>query len=201
MSTTHGRTAYTLADMEEIANLKLPDDVWEYLETGAHDNWTLLQPRMLRKVSVIDMTTTIFDKRYNILIALVPSAYQRLASSGGELDSSAASFDMGTNFTLSSNATTFLEDVMHSLPPRDDNHPRPWFQLYFLGPRGTAAAFVQRAKRGGFEALVLTIDTLVLDNRLHQRQHPLELPKHLILYNTSNRKAGAVHKFIVAHTI
>lgn len=41
MSTTHGRTAYTLADMEEIANLKLPDDVWEYLETGAHDNWTV----------------------------------------------------------------------------------------------------------------------------------------------------------------
>lgn len=152
----------------------------------------LLRPRMLRNVSAIDTTTSIFGKRYNIPIALAPSAYYRFASNGGELDSSAASFDMGTDFTLSSNATTSLEDVMQSLPPRDDSYPKPWFQLYSLGSRATTAALVQQAEKTGFEALVLTIDTPVLGNRLHERRHPLELPKHLTMCNTSSRKAGAV---------
>ncbi|XP_014562012.1 hypothetical protein COCVIDRAFT_85454 [Bipolaris victoriae FI3] len=198
-------TPYTLADVKEIAKIKLPDDVWEYLETGADDNWTvsrnediykrlLLRPRMLRNVSAIDTTTSIFGKRYNIPIALAPSAYYRFASNGGELDSSAASFDMGKNFTLSSNATTSLEDVMQSLPPRDDSYPKPWFQLYSLGSRATTAALVQRAEKTGFEALVLTIDTPVLGNRLHERRHSLELPKHLTILLLNARTAAEARR-------
>jgi (S)-2-hydroxy-acid oxidase len=151
---------------------------------------------VLRDVSDVDTSTTIFGRRYNFPIAIAPSAYQKLAGHGGEIDVAKASSALGTNYILSSNATTSLEDVMESLPPshKDGVYPRPWFQLYFLRNRERTAALVQRAQAAGYEALVLTVDNAVMGNRLHERQRPLALPPHLQMANQASRKAGAVSR-------
>ncbi|KAK2025889.1 FMN-dependent dehydrogenase [Colletotrichum zoysiae] len=179
-----------IADVQKIAREKLAKAAWDYYRTGADDELTLernhaayndilLRPQMLRNVSSIDTTTTIFGKRYAIPIAVAPTAYQRLAGGEGELDVARAVSNLGTNLTLSSNATTSLEDVEKAIPQRGPEHPRPWFQLYFLGNRDLTAKLIRRADNAGYEALVLTVDTVILGNRLQERRTPLVLPPGL----------------------
>jgi (S)-2-hydroxy-acid oxidase len=76
----------------------------------------------------------------------------------------------------------------------DEGHPGLWFQLYFLGSRDLTADLIRRAETAGYEALVLTVDTAVLGNRIHERKNPLELPPGLSTANAKSRRAGGVSK-------
>ncbi|TDZ39459.1 Peroxisomal (S)-2-hydroxy-acid oxidase GLO5 [Colletotrichum spinosum] len=195
----------TIDDVTQIAKERLPKAVLDYYTTGADDEHTLernhaafrellLRPQVLRNVEKIDTSTTIFGKRYDIPIAIAPSAYQKLAGGQGELDVARAAFKLGTNLTLSTNATTSLEDVAAALPDRGPEHPRPWFQLYFLGARDLTAGLIRRAEAAGYEALVLTVDTVVLGNRLQERKTPLTLPEGIAMANLESRRVGAISK-------
>jgi (S)-2-hydroxy-acid oxidase len=162
--------------------------------TSADFSRLLFRPQVLRDVTSIDTSTTILGKRYDIPIAIAPSAYQKLAGGNGEPDTARAAFALGTNITLSSNATTSLEDVAAALPTRDDHYPKPWFQLYFLNSRAMTTDLISRAENAGYEALVLTVDTVVLGNRIHERRKPLQLPKGMLMDNAKARSAGGVSK-------
>ncbi|KAF5677912.1 FMn-dependent dehydrogenase [Fusarium heterosporum] len=192
-------------EIQEVAKSKLSSAVWQYYTTGAEDQHTLernrsiydkilLRPHVLRDVSKIDTSTTIFGKRYDFPIAIAPTAYQKLVGNGGEIALTRASHALGTNFILSSNATTSLEDVMDALPRRDTSYPSPWFQLYFVRSRETTANLIHRAEKAGYEALVLTVDTVVLGNRYHERKTPLTLPQGIRMANRDSVKAGGVSK-------
>ncbi|GAB7331289.1 hypothetical protein MBLNU13_g02737t2 [Cladosporium sp. NU13] len=195
----------TVADVREIAQKRLDPAAWDYYITGADDEQTvarnetifkklLFRPQVLRDVTNIDTSTTILGKKYDIPIAIAPSAYQKLAGGNGEPDTARAAWALGTNITLSSNATTSLEDVASALPERDEHYPKPWFQLYFLNSRNLTTDLIQRAEKSGYEALVLTVDTVVLGNRIHERKKPLELPKGMEMSNVKSRRAGGVSK-------
>jgi (S)-2-hydroxy-acid oxidase len=149
--------------------------------TCTDSNRLLFRPQVLRDVT-------------NIPIAVAPSAYQKLAGGEGEPDTARAAWALGTNITLSSNATTSLEDVASALPERDEHYPKPWFQLYFLNSRNLTTDLIQRAEKSGYEALVLTVDTVVLGNRIHERKKPLQLPKGMEMSNVKSRRAGGVSK-------
>jgi (S)-2-hydroxy-acid oxidase len=110
----------------------------------------LFRPQVLRDVTSIDTSTTILGKRYDIPIAIAPSAYQKLAGGEGEPDTARAASALGTNIILSSNATTSLEDVASALPERDEHYPKPWFQLYFLNSRDLTTDLIRRAEKPSF---------------------------------------------------
>ncbi|KAF4459586.1 FMN-dependent dehydrogenase [Fusarium albosuccineum] len=195
----------TVADVKELAQQRLDPAVWNYYTTGADQEQTVqrnssifqelfLRPRVLRDVSDIDTSTKILNKRYDFPIAIAPSAYQKLAGGQGEIDLTRAAHTLGTNFILSTNATTSLEDVAQALPQRAPEYPSPWFQLYFLKSRKLTGDLIRRADQAGYEALVLTVDTPILGNRLQERRKPLELPPHMKMGNAASRRAGAVSK-------
>ncbi|KAL4727732.1 hypothetical protein ACLX1H_004420 [Fusarium chlamydosporum] len=195
----------TVKDVQDIAKSKLSTSVWHYYTTGADEQQTLernvsiydrllLRPQVLRDVSNVNTRTEIFGKTYDFPIAIAPSAYQKLVGDGGEIALTRASHSLGTNFILSSNATTSLEDVMSALPSRESSYPSPWFQLYFLRSRETTARLIKRAEKAGYETLVLTVDTVVLGNRYHERKAPLKLPEGLRMANQDSVKAGGVSK-------
>lgn len=145
-------------------------------------------------MSNIDTSTTIFNKHYNIPIAVAPSGYQKLAGFNGEVDVARAAWALGTNFTLSSSSTTALEDVAACLPERGAEYPRPWFQLYLMRSREFAEQLIKRVEAHGYEALVLTVDTVVLGNRIHERREPLKLPDGIGRANMAGGKAGGTSK-------
>ncbi|KAF4333016.1 FMn-dependent dehydrogenase [Fusarium beomiforme] len=195
----------TVDEIKALAKQRLPEYVWLYYVDGADTQSTtshneevykslVIRPRVLRDVSTINTSTTIFGKRYDIPIAIAPSAYQRLAGYNGEIDVAQAAFARGTNVCLSSHATTSLEDVAKALPSRDPKYPNPWFQLYFKRSKDITKELIKRAERAGYEAMVLTVDNTTMGNRLHERRNPLKLPANLTMANVTNAKSGGASK-------
>lgn len=97
----------------------------------------------------------------------------------------------GTNMVLSTSSTTAVEDVVAAAGASSSPNPtetesetetisRPgiWFQLYIYNDKRIPLALMQRAAEAGAEALVVTVDSPVVGNRLHERKSrsPLTLP-------------------------
>ncbi|KPI36747.1 Hydroxyacid oxidase 1 [Cyphellophora attinorum] len=198
----------TISEFEKSAKQKLSKEAWSYYRTGADDEFTLhrnsniynrlfIRPRVLRDVSHIDTTVTIFGKHYNFPIAIAPSAYQRLVSDDGEKDMYRASRAVGTNMTLSTNSTTSLEDVVASAPAPSGDQPHLWLQLYVMHDKSIAQGLLDRAKAAGAEAVVVTVDTPVIGNRIHERREPLTLPPHMSRANLPKMKVAAKSRLIL----
>ncbi|KAF5651858.1 FMn-dependent dehydrogenase [Fusarium sp. NRRL 25303] len=171
----------TVDEIKILAQKRLPAYVWRYYADGADDQLTTLRNQEVYRTCIGEKT-------------IAPSAYQRLAGYNGEIDVAQAAFARGTNICLSSNATTSLEDVARTLPQRDDKYPKPWFQLYFVRSRDITKELIKRAERAGYEALVLTVDTTTMGNRLHERKNPLKLPSDLSMANMTTIKGGGASK-------
>jgi L-lactate dehydrogenase (cytochrome) len=73
----------------------------------------------------------------------------------GELAAARAAGDSGTAYILSTISGHKLEDVKAAT-----NGPA-WYQLYLLGGREAAEGAIERARRAGYSALVITVDTAV----------------------------------------
>jgi len=78
---------------------------------------------------------------------------------GGEVAAAAAAGSAGIAYTLSTISGHRLENVRAASPGT------VWYQLYLVGGRQVAEAAIERARRAGFSALVVTIDTPVAGMR------------------------------------
>ncbi|CAI0545007.1 unnamed protein product [Linum tenue] len=157
-------------EFEEIARQKLPKMVYDYYASGAEDQWTLkenrnafsrilFRPRILVDVSNIDLTTTVMGFKISMPIMIAPTAMLKMAHPDGEYATARAASAAGTIMTLSSLATSSIEEVASTGPGIR------FFQLYVYKDRNVAAQLVRRAERAGFKAIVLTVDTPRLGRR------------------------------------
>jgi len=92
-------------------------------------------------------------------VLLAPVGYSRLIHPGGEVAAARAAAQCGTAYILSTISGHKLEDVKAA-----SNGP-VWYQLYLLGGREVAEAAIERARRVGYTALVVTVDTAVAGMR------------------------------------
>jgi L-lactate dehydrogenase (cytochrome) len=72
--------------------------------------------------------------------------------------------------------TVSPEDLVAATP-----EGRKWFQLYLWQNRDQSRDFIQQAKRAGFEALVLTVDTPVSGQRLRDTRNGLTVPPKITM--------------------
>lgn len=103
----------------------------------------------------IEMTTTIAGTDITMPIIAGPIGSLRTLWPKGEAVAAKAAGEAGTICTLSTLTGTRLEEVK-AASPHDC-----WFQLYLVGGKDVAIKGIERAKRAGYSALVLTIDTPV----------------------------------------
>ncbi|CAG0889338.1 unnamed protein product [Cyprideis torosa] len=176
-------------DYEQEASHKLPKMSLDYYSSGADDQWTLREnrlafkrytiiPRMLRDVTCIDLSTTVFGRTVSFPIGVAPTAMQKLAHEDGEIGNAKAASRLGTVFILSTISTTSIEDVAQSIP-----HGVKWFQLYIYKNRDITLELVRRAEEAGFEALVLTVDAPHFGKRRGDIRNNFQLPSHLRMAN------------------
>jgi hypothetical protein len=90
----------------------------------------------------------------------------------------AAAAKTGTLVTLSSWATTNIEDVAAAAP-----EAARWFQLYIYKDRELTAQLVRRAEAAGYKAIALTVDAPILGIRDADVRNSFSLPSHLSLAN------------------
>ncbi|KAK9074130.1 hypothetical protein SSX86_006727 [Deinandra increscens subsp. villosa] len=184
-----------VTEYQAIAKEKLPKQAYDYYASGAEDEWTLeenrnafsrilFRPRILIDVSKIDMTTTILGFKISMPIMVAPTAFQKMAHPEGEYATARAASAAGTIMTLSSWATSSVEEVASTGPGIR------FFQLYVYKDRNVVAQLVRRAEKAGFKAIALTVDTPRLGRREADIKNRFTLPPYLTLKNFEGLNLG-----------
>jgi 4-hydroxymandelate oxidase len=133
---------------------------------------------VLRGVATAQLGTTLLGAEVATPIGVAPWAYQAMAHPGGELATARGAAATGALMTVSTSATTSLEEVATASPVG----PR-WFQLYRLHSPAHTDDLARRAGQAGYGALVLTVDLPVLGRRHRDLRHDFALPAGLPLAN------------------
>jgi (S)-2-hydroxy-acid oxidase len=102
-----------------------------------------------------------------------------MAHPDGEIATARAAAKMNTAFTLSTIATTTMEEVAAATSPGSLRI----FQLYIYRERDITRQLVARAERAGFAALMLTVDTPFFGKRRDDNRNKFKLPPHLKMAN------------------
>ncbi len=155
----------SIADYQQLAQQKLPAEVWRYLSDGAGAGRTMaanitalndtpLMPRPLVDVSGGHTRIKLFGQDYAHPLLLAPIAYQRLFHADGELAAAMAAEAQGAPYIVSSLASMTIESIAQS-------GAALWFQLYWQGSRESTLALLRKAEAAACKAIVLTVDAPV----------------------------------------
>ena len=161
---------YNTEDFRQLAKQNIPSPIFHYIDGAADDEKTYyrntesfekcdLVPNVLRPVSSIDTSTEILGKKIDLPIFLSPTALQRLFHFDGERAVGIAAEEFNTYFGISSLATVSIEEI-------GKNYSCPkMFQLYIHKDKGLNEDMVQKCIDNNFDALSITVDTIVGGNR------------------------------------
>ncbi|KAK7008249.1 Fmn dependent [Favolaschia claudopus] len=115
-------------------------------------------PRMLIDATTRTLETTIFGVKHPSPIFIGPIGTQAIFMEDAELAPARAGRNLGIPFIMSTAASRTIEDVAEA---NGDNGHR-WFQLYWPSTREVLLSLLGRAKKSGFTALVVTLDTMLM---------------------------------------
>ncbi len=179
--------ALTIYDLREIAKRRTPTAPFDYTDGSADQEISLararqafedieFQPRILRDVSDVDLSSTVLGKKVALPFAIAPTGFTRMMQTEGEQAGSQAAEAAGIPFTLSTMGTRSIEEVAAYAP-----NGRNWFQLYMWKDRDRSMALVERAEKAGFDTLVLTVDVPVAGARLRDKRNGMTIPPQLTI--------------------
>jgi L-lactate dehydrogenase (cytochrome) len=150
-------------DFREAARRKLPRFLFDYIDGGAYAERTLarnvsdladlsLRQRVLKDVSQVDTSTTLFGHYQALPVALAPVGLTGMYARRGECQAAKAAAAKGVPFCLSTVSVCDLAEVSKASPTPI------WFQLYVLRDRGFMRDLLAKAADAGATALVFTVD-------------------------------------------
>jgi L-lactate dehydrogenase (cytochrome) len=159
-----------ISDLRQIAQRRVPKAVFDYLDGGAEGEVTLrencrafeditFRPRHAVAVAECDLRTRVLGNEISFPAMLAPVGYSRLMHPDGEVAAARAAGEAGTGYILSTISGHKMEDV------KAGTKGFAWYQLYLVGGREVAEGAIERARKAGFSALVITIDTPVAGMR------------------------------------
>ncbi|TPX05815.1 alpha-hydroxy-acid oxidizing protein [Schumannella luteola] len=177
--------ALTIHDLRTVARRRTPRAAFDYTDGAAEEEISLLRarrafqqiefhPGILRDVSDVDTTQTIFGGPSSMPFGIAPTGFTRLMQTEGELAGASAAGAAGIPFTLSTLGTSTIESVAAANPAG-----RNWFQLYMMRERDISYDLVERAARAGFDTLMFTVDTPVAGARLRDKRNGFSIPPQL----------------------
>jgi isopentenyl diphosphate isomerase/L-lactate dehydrogenase-like FMN-dependent dehydrogenase len=159
-----------ISDLRRIAEQRVPKVVFDYLDGGAESEITLREncrafeditfhPRQAVAFGHCDLQTQVLGTEISFPAMLAPVGYSRLMHPGGEIAAATAAGKAGTGYILSTISGHKLESV------KAGTSGPAWYQLYLVGGREAAEGAIERARKAGFSALVITVDTAVAGMR------------------------------------
>jgi lactate 2-monooxygenase len=163
------RWPVTFRDWEAAARVRLPREVFDYVaggagtEQGVENNlaalrrWQLV-PRLLDSAEAPSLSVSLFGSALASPVMLAPlGGVPALCDPEGEIAVARAAERLGIPVVLSTAASTSMEQVASHMPITSR-----WFQLYPVNDRAIIASFVRRAEASGYDAIVLTLDSLTI---------------------------------------
>ena len=161
---------HNIDDFRRLARQRLPWPVFDYIDGAADDELTKarntaaydradLVPDVLAGVSEIDTSCSILGRKSALPLILSPTALQRVFHWQGERAVVRAADKFGLWCGISSLATVSIEEIgaMTSAPKL--------FQFYYHKDRGLNRSMIERCQAAKFDAIALTVDTIVAGKR------------------------------------
>lgn len=161
---------HNIDDFRLLAKQRLPWPVFDYIDGAADDELTRarntaayadcdLVPDVLAGVDVIDTSVEILGRKSALPLILSPTALQRVFHWQGERAVARAAEKFGLWFGISSLATVSIEEIgaLVSSPKM--------FQFYYHKDRGLNRSMIERCQAAKFDAVALTVDTIVSGKR------------------------------------
>lgn len=187
----------SIDDLRERARRRLPRAVFDYIDGGAEDEFTLrrnrdgferitFRPRVLVDTTARDQSTTVLGQRLETPLILAPTGLCGMAAPRGELLAARAALRAGTIFTLSTLSAVSIEEVAREVPGPH------WFQLYVWRDRDLTRSLVERAAKAGYRAMMLTVDVPVFGQRERDVRNGATIPPRVTVRNVfdSARRIG-----------
>lgn len=161
---------HNIGDFRLLAKQRLPWPVFDYIDGAADDEITKarntaafddcdLVPNVLAGVAEIDTSVTILGRKSALPLILSPTALQRVFHWQGERAVARAAEKFGLWCGISSLATVSIEEIgaLISTPKM--------FQLYVHKDKGLNRSMIERCQAAKFDAIALTVDTIVSGKR------------------------------------
>lgn len=178
------REALNIRDLREMARRRLTKSLFDFCDKGSEDQISMrdnrvaldrikLMPRVLRNVSRRDPGITLFGKRHDLPLLIGPTGPAGFVWYRGETALARAAAAANIPFTLASTSNTAMEDII------SNGGGTQWYQLYVWQDADAALITVKRALDAGFEALVLTVDSPVYNNREIDIRNGLVFPPRI----------------------
>ena len=180
------KDSYNFEDFRIIAKKKLPAPIFHYIDGGADDEVTLkrntdsfskcdLVPNILASVGEPNLSTNVLGTKIDMPLFLSPVAMQRLFHHDGDKASARAAEKFGTFYSMSTMATSSIEEIANKA-----GGPK-MFQIYIHKTQGLTDNLIDRCKSSGFNAMCLTVDTIVAGNRERDHKWGFTTPPKLTL--------------------
>jgi len=178
---TARRRAVTIDDIRAAARRRLPRMVFDFVDGGAEDEFTVrenrrafsdlvFRPNVLVDVRSRPQAVTVLGRRLDMPVIMGPTGLMRMVGRSGETAAAAAAERFGTVSVISAGSSVSLEEVAGAV-----REPQ-WFQLYPWGDRATISNLIARAKDVGFGAMVVTVDVPVVGAREKDLRNGLTVP-------------------------
>ena len=195
---------HNTSDFRALAEARLPGPLFHYIDGAADDELTYrrntaayedcdLVPRVLAGVEDVDLSTTVMGQTLELPIFCSPTALQRLFHYDGERAVGRAAENFGTFFGLSSLGTVSIEEIASTVQA-----PK-MFQLYYHKDKDLTLSMIERCKAARFDALTLTVDTIVGGNRERDLRTGFTSPPKLTaasLWSFASRPGWALNYFL-----
>ncbi|KAJ5287133.1 hypothetical protein N7478_002819 [Penicillium angulare] len=133
----------------------------------------LLRPRVLRDVTNVDTSTTLWGKTAALPLGVAPTAMHRLVHEDGEIGTSKACAARRVPMILSALSNDTLEDV--SAQSSDGSTPYA-IHVSPLNKREVISSILTRAKAAGYKAVILTADAPMYGRRLPDLRNRFSIP-------------------------
>jgi (S)-mandelate dehydrogenase len=173
--------AFNIEELRLAARRRLPRAVFDFIDGGAENESTLrenraafervrLQRRVLVGVSQVSTETSVLGKTSRLPIVIAPTGAVGFGWRGGDIAVARAAADFGIPFTLSTSATASIEKIAEAAPGRH------WFQAYFFKDREYTFGLIERARKAGYDTLMVTADLPVGGKRERDFRNDFSIP-------------------------
>ncbi len=160
----------TLHEFIPAARKKLTDDKWDYMVGGAETETTLkrnrmaldslaFRPRVLRDVSNVDCSASLFGKKLRMPVMLAPVGSIQRFDPGGSAAVARAAAAFGVSQMVSSVSEPGLEATAAAATGMKV------FQLYVRGDDTWVEDIIDRAMAAGYDAFAFTVDVAIYSRR------------------------------------
>jgi L-lactate dehydrogenase (cytochrome) len=180
-----------IEDLRRMHARRAPRMFYDYCDSGSWTESTYrenesdfarikLRQRVAVNIDKRSVVTTMIGRKVAMPVALAPVGMTGMQHADGEILAAKAAEKFGVPFTLSTMSICSIEDVA-------ENTTAPfWFQLYVMRDRDFSGRLIDRAKKAGCDALVVTLDLQVLGQRHKDLKNGLSAPPKLTIPNIIN---------------